>query len=609
MVTASHGSSISGCHGTAPPVDGFSLCGWRNQSKGGNLLRYRFSPGDGAVVIENSADALDVSAPFPPSHSIAQLGFSAPFSPPCNAAQPCNMSLQERSGLYTFCVRWIPALRLFNFTYGITVTRMLHTDPAPEVQGLRGWVDEALSRVDFHGNSHYFGDGALKAAVYKLESSDVITSLPQHLGVTLALPNQLLERGPDGAARRLHVVRLEGRALFQVPPNSSLLNGLVLGVTLLGTKVSNLPEDINITFPHQPLQPVLSPLQEPGWPRCVFWNESSEEWSSAGCRTVPGELQTQCCCNHLTYFAVLMQTSSEVISENHLVWLTALTFAGCAISALACVFTIAWMCLSRKGQANPTLQIHMNLLGALLLLDISFVGSALLGALEDAALCRGAAMLLHFSLLGLFSWMAIEGFNLYRLVVKVFLSATITTAKLAVLAWGAPTLIVLIIFLVNAENYGIYHMRVERPSSHNATAAMCWLTEPFIHQLVNLGFFAAVLLFNMCMLVAMTMRVLRLSTRSRREKARHCVTLLGLSCMMGLTWGLAFFSFGNLYLPIQYAFTILNALQGLFIFLWYWALSQSHPRHSMRSSDFTSATPASPRADQTLSTDNNKLLS
>lgn len=90
----------------------------------------------------------------------------------------------------------------------------------------------------------------------------------------------------------------------------------------------------------------------------------------------------------------------------------------------------------------------------------------------------------------------------------------------------------------------------------------CWLTEPIIHQVLNLGFFAAVLLFNLCMFVAMTRRALRLSPHSRQEEVRRCVTLLGLSCMLGFSWGLAFFSFGVFYLPVQYAFSILNALQG-----------------------------------------------
>ncbi|KAM5127216.1 adhesion G-protein coupled receptor G1-like, partial [Mantella aurantiaca] len=382
-----------------------------------------------------------------------------------------------------------------------------------------------------------------------------ISSIPEIPGVSLTLPEQLIRKDPDGTAKRLHVVCIQGSAIFQEDTERPILGGRVLGVTLQDTPVSNLSEDIVITFSHDPMKDSETPL-------CVFWDETWDGWSSAGCRTVAAERQTECRCDHMTYFAVLMQTSSHVISEIHLVSLTSITFAGCAISALSCVFTFIWICCSRKYQTNPTLQIHMNLLMALFLLDVAFVASALLGGLEDVVVCRISAIALHFFLLCLFSWMAIEGFNLYRLVVKVFVSSAITTGRLAILGWGIPILMVVSVLLMDPRNYGMYYINVDRPSFQNSKSSMCWLTEPLIHQVLNLGFFGAVLLFNVCMLVAMTRRVLRLSPHSRQEEVRLCVTLLGLSCMLGLSWGLAFFSFGIFFLPIQYAFSILNALQG-----------------------------------------------
>ncbi|XP_018431244.1 PREDICTED: adhesion G-protein coupled receptor G1-like, partial [Nanorana parkeri] len=293
---------------------------------------------------------------------------------------------------------------------------------------LRNWIDRALSTVQIDG-SHHFGAGSLQAAVYNLDSIDVLQSLLGSLGVSVTLPNQLMKKELNGTTKRLHIVRIRGHAIFQTDTNTSILGDQVLGVTLQDTEVSNLSEEIVITFPHEPIQDSVSPI-------CVFWDETAAEWSTAGCRTVAAECWTECRCDHLTYFAVLMQVSSHVISEIHLVSLTAITFAGCAISALSCVFTVTWICCSRKSQTNPTLQIHMNLLVALALLDVAFVVSALLGGLGDVVACRVSAIALHFSLLCLFTWMAIEGFNLYRLVVKVFVSSTITTGRLAVLGWG-----------------------------------------------------------------------------------------------------------------------------------------------------------------------------
>ncbi|XP_069595708.1 adhesion G-protein coupled receptor G1-like isoform X3 [Ranitomeya imitator] len=464
---------------------------------------------------------------------------------------------------------------------------------------LRDWIESMLSQVTFDEETHHFGKGPLQAVVYKLHSANVLSSLPDRLGISLSFPKQLLETVVPGT--RLQVVRmLAASALFQDAANSTVMGNRVVGVTLEGIQVSNLTEDIVVTFHHQPLQVNLSLL-------CVFWDELSEQWRTDGCRSDPVAGGTDCRCNHLTYFALLMRPP-ELISELHLVSLSVLTFAGCSVSALSCIFTVIWIFCSRKVLGNPTLQIHMNLLVAVLLLDLSFILSAVLGALQEHSLCVGSAAVLHLALLCTFSWMAIEGFNLYRLVVKVFLASAVTTMRLALVGWGVPLLIVAMLMVMDLENYGVYHLQVERPSSPNSTATICWLTKPIVHQVLNLSFCAAILLFNTCMMVAMTRCVLRLSAHTRAEKNRHCVTLLGLSCMLGLPWALAFFSYGALYLAAQYLFSILNTLQGLFILLWYCALSQSSAKKQSHSSDCTSATPASPRAEQTLSSDHKKLL-
>lgn len=632
--------------GVAPGAQGLSLCGWRMQATDGNNLRYSNSSQEDVLTVVNTAEALIVHTHLLPSD---------------------NIILQPQAGPYIFCVHWIPALRIFNFTYGVTRSwnvqaseqtgRYLSQATPPSytcdpnnllinvtINGqpfgnscnfsfplksmdtdtksvehdisqvadyldkkhfrgngrvLRCWIEAVLSNVTFDEDRHHFGKGSLQAAVYKLHSADVLSSLPDRLGISLSFPKQLLETVDPGT--RLHVVRIRhSGAIFQDAANSTVLGSQVVGITMEGKQVSNLSEDIIITFHHQPLQVNSSPV-------CTFWDELSESWRTDGCRTVPGKGHTNCSCNHLTYFALLMDMSSEVIPEVHLVSLSILTFVGCSLSAVSCFFTVIWICCSRKMQSNPTLQIHVNLLGAVLLLDMSFILSAVLGALEERSICISSAVVLHFALLCTFTWMAIEGFNLYRLVVKVFPAFSVSTIKLALVGWGVPVLTVAAVVLIHQESYGVYYITVDRPSFHNSRASICWVKEPIVLML-NLGFCAAILLFNFCMMVAMTRRVLRLSPHTRAEKIRHCVTLLGLVCMLGLPWGLAFFSHGALNLPIQYLFSILNSMQGLFIFLWYCALSQPSAKNQSHSSDCTSATPASPRPDQSLSSDHKKLL-
>ncbi|XP_035762329.1 adhesion G-protein coupled receptor G5-like [Neolamprologus brichardi] len=91
----------------------------------------------------------------------------------------------------------------------------------------------------------------------------------------------------------------------------------------------------------------------------------------------------------------------------------------------------------------------------------------------------------------------------------------------------------------------------------------------------TLGPFILVFLFNMIMFAVTIRRVwtLRKSTefgQSNRDRAKKDIcTLLGVMTLLGITWGLVFFSFGYLTTPGLYLFCILNSLQGFFIFLWF----------------------------------------
>lgn len=62
---------------------------------------------------------------------------------------------------------------------------------------------------------------------------------------------------------------------------------------------------------------------------------------------------------------------------------------------------------------------------------------------------------------------------------------------------------------------------------------------------------------------------MKLKAKKMQQKLQYAWTLAGLSCTLGFTWGLAFFSFGSVSLEIMYVFTIVNSLQGCFIFVWY----------------------------------------
>ncbi|KAL1783938.1 adhesion G-protein coupled receptor G1 [Sigmodon hispidus] len=444
-------------------------------------------------------------------------------------------------------------------------------------------LESKLTSVNFLGDTVSFEEDLVNATVWKLPPTAGLEDLQIHSqqeeeqsevqAYSVLLPRALFQqtRGRRrDAAKRLLVMDFSSQALFQDKNSSQVLGEKVLGIVVQNTKIANLSEPVVLTFQHQP-QPKNVTLQ------CVFWVEdptssSPGSWSSAGCETVHRDTQTSCLCDHLTYFAVLMVSSMEV-EATHKHYLTLLSYVGCVISALACVFTVAAYLCSRRKSRDYTIKVHMNLLLAVFLLDVSFLLSEPVALAGSEAACRFSAIFLHFSLLACLSWMGLEGYNLYRLVVEVFDTYVPGyLLKLSIVGWGFPVFLVTLVALVDVNNYGPIILTVRRTPEHVIHPSMCWIRDSLVSYVTNLGLFSLVFLFNMAMLATMVVQILRL--RSHSQKWPHVLTLLGLSLVLGLPWAFIFFSFasGTFQLVILYLFSIITSFQGFLIFLWYWSM-------------------------------------
>lgn len=96
----------------------------------------------------------------------------------------------------------------------------------------------------------------------------------------------------------------------------------------------------------------------------------------------------------------------------------------------------------------------------------------------------------------------------------------------------------------------------------------CWITSKTGNYITVNGYLGLVLLFNTVIMVITVSRMWQLklqgvqSGNKMRRLWKDCATLLGLSVVLGLPWGLAFSTHGPLSLPGIYLFTFLNAFQG-----------------------------------------------
>ncbi|XP_022778248.1 putative adhesion G protein-coupled receptor E4P, partial [Stylophora pistillata] len=109
---------------------------------------------------------------------------------------------------------------------------------------------------------------------------------------------------------------------------------------------------------------------------CVFWSFSEDHfgsWSSEGCQTrIRSDSQTECVCNHLTHFAVLMDFTDDGgdvkvfnqdktrLSDEHDKILTILTRVGMALSLIGVVLTIISY-LQLTDRDSPLCHIRVSL--------------------------------------------------------------------------------------------------------------------------------------------------------------------------------------------------------------------------------------------------------
>ncbi|KAM4894468.1 adhesion G-protein coupled receptor G1-like [Sylvia borin] len=482
------------------------------------------------------------------------------------------------------------------------------TTGSMEQQRLRrklGELQKMLAKVELEGQNQTFGEATVHATVLRVQPSQA----PQHLtfssqreesgevqGFTVDLPSSLfkmVKEKEEVVEHRVLLMDINRQTMFQDENSSHVLGDKVVSISLVDTVVANLSDPVVLTFFHEELPRNVTPL-------CVFWQEntsaSSGSWDSYGCTTVTGSSQTECRCNHLTYFAVLMVSSPEITSV-HRNYLSIITYTGCLISALASICTIFFLYFrSKQRDQIMSMRIHMNLLAAIFLLDVTFLLSEHLASSSET-ICRVGGLFLHFSLLSCLTWMGIEGYNLYRLVIEVFNAYhDHLLLKLCLAGWGLPLLCVMMIFLASWTNYGPFSIPIyESVDGRSTSATICWITDPLIHNTVNLAFFSLVFLFNSVMLGAMVREILRQNKKG--HKLKHVLALFGLSILLGIPWALIFFSFtsGVFCLVSLYIFTIINSLQGFLIFLWYWTmvLQARKSPDSQSSSDSAKLQPSS----------------
>nr|XP_057934821.1 adhesion G-protein coupled receptor G1 isoform X2 [Doryrhamphus excisus] len=244
-------------------------------------------------------------------------------------------------------------------------------------------------------------------------SSPVVEGEPPELATSIHLPPALKQAAKTDS--KVVYTFFRNNSLFQEGLKEVRILDDVVEISIENEVIKDLPEPIRIGFHHDVVPKTHSRS-------CVSWDARKDPmkvtWSVAGCKTQQrGSKHTECLCDHLTYFTVLVQVKPGPV--RHLLALTAITSLGCAVSVISCIALIVFLCRRRRAK-DPSTPIHLGLAVSLTFLNLLFFFTGVLANAGGHDLCVLAAAGLHYALLSSFCWMGIEVFHTFWLVYVVF---------------------------------------------------------------------------------------------------------------------------------------------------------------------------------------------
>ncbi|NXB46531.1 AGRG2 protein, partial [Leucopsar rothschildi] len=350
--------------------------------------------------------------------------------------------------------------------------------------------------------------------------------------------------------------------------NASLISG-VISSSVANLTISNLRANVTVILQN------IKPNQDNSTVRCVFWdfnkNGGHGGWSYEGCTVKEsGVNETVCSCNHLTSFAVLMDLyGSTPLNPTQELVLTFISYIGCGLSAIFLSVTLVTYIAFEKIRRDYPSKILIQLCAALLLLNLVFLLDSWIALYDTRGLCIAVAVFLHYFLLVSFTWMGLEAFHMYLALVKVFNTYVRKyILKFCVVGWGLPAVVVSIVLAVSPDNYGLI---TTGKVSVNGPDEFCWIKNRIVFYITAVGYFCLIFLINISMFIVVLIQLCRIKKKKqlgaqRKTSIQDLRSVAGLTFLLGITWGFAFFTVNEVF---TYLFTIFNTLQGFFIFIFY----------------------------------------
>ncbi|XP_032381350.1 adhesion G protein-coupled receptor L2 isoform X13 [Etheostoma spectabile] len=325
---------------------------------------------------------------------------------------------------------------------------------------------------------------------------------------------------------------------------------------------------------------------------CSFWNYSERSmmgyWSTQGCKLLDSnKTHTTCSCSHLTNFAILMAHREIPISDLPDLILTIITRVGIVVSLVCLAISIFTFCFFRGLQSDRN-TIHKNLCINLFIAELIFLIG--IDMTELGIGCAIIAGILHFFFLASFSWMCLEGVQLYLMLVEVFESEYSRKKYYYVSGYLFPAIVVGVSAAIDYGSYG--------------KGKACWLSvdNHFIWSFI--GPVTFIIMLNLIFLVITMYKMVKHTTTLKPDSSRleninnyrvcdgyyntdlpgyednkrfiksWVIGAFALLCLLGLTWSFGLFFINEASIVMAYLFTIFNTFQGMFIFIFHCLLQK-----------------------------------
>ncbi|KAI4554175.1 hypothetical protein MJG53_019474 [Ovis ammon polii x Ovis aries] len=425
------------------------------------------------------------------------------------------------------------------------VSQLLHSPPtllAPLAQRLLKVVDDIGLQLNFSTKTISLTSPSLALAVIRVNASNFDTTTfaaqdPANLQVSLeaeapensigviTLPSSLMSHLPADAvelASRVQFNFFETPALFQDPALENLsLISYVISSSVANLTVKNLTRNVTVTLKH------IDPSQD------------------------------------------LSRTS---LPPAQMMALTFITYIGCGLSSIFLSVTLVTYIAFEKIRRDYPSKILIQLCAALLLLNLVFLLDSWIALYDIRGLCISVAVFLHYFLLVSFTWMGLEAFHMYLALVKVFNTYIRKyILKFCIFGWGIPAVVVAIVLIISPDNYGLGSYG---KFPNGSPDDFCWINSNAVFYITVVGYFCVIFLLNVSMFIVVLVQLCRIKRKKqlgaqRKTSIQDLRSVAGLTFLLGITWGFAFFAWGPVNVIFMYLFAIFNTLQGFFIFVFY----------------------------------------